>query len=83
MRVESSSIQKIKGEDDDGYSDDSLFNIKPWGADLSFRELIERYDEDELIKPELQRNYVWDRREASRFIDSLLLGLPVPSIFLS
>ncbi|HCN71371.1 MAG TPA: DUF262 domain-containing protein [Pusillimonas sp.] len=76
-------MQKIKGEDDDGYSDDSLFNIKPWGADLSFRELIERYDEDELIKPELQRNYVWDRREASRFIDSLLLGLPVPSIFLA
>ena len=60
-----------------------LFNIKPWGADLSFRELIDRYDEDELVKPELQRKYVWDRREASRFIDSILLGLPVPSIFLA
>jgi len=76
-------IQKIREEEDDGYSDDSLFNIKPWGADLSFRELIDRYEEDELVKPELQRNYVWDRREASRFIDSLLLGLPVPSIFLA
>lgn len=78
-----SNIQRIKEEDEDGYSDDSLFNIKPWGADLSFRELIDRYDEDELVKPELQRNYVWDRKEASRFIDSLLLGLPVPSIFLA
>jgi hypothetical protein len=76
-------IETIKAEADDGYSDDSLFNIKPWGADLSFRELITRYDQDELVKPELQRNYVWDRREASRFIDSLLLGLPVPSIFLA
>lgn len=83
MKTTNTSIDKIKGEEDDGYSDDSLFNIKPWGADLSFRELIERYDDDELIKPELQRNYVWDRREASRFIDSLLLGLPVPSIFLA
>lgn len=83
MAGSSSSIQSIKAEDDDAYSDDSLFNIKPWGADLSFRELIERYGQDELIKPELQRNYVWDRREASRFIDSLLLGLPVPSIFLA
>lgn len=83
MVTSRSAIHHIKAEDEDGYSDDSLFNIKPWGADLSFRELIERYEQDELVKPELQRNYVWDRREASRFIDSLLLGLPVPSIFLA
>ena len=76
-------IQHIKEEDSDSYSDDSLFNISSWGADLSFRELIDRYDEDELTKPELQRHYVWDKIEASRFIDSLLLGLPVPSIFLA
>lgn len=76
-------IQHIKAEEQDSYSDDSLFNIKPWGADLSFRELIQRYDDNELVKPELQRQYVWDRAEASRFIDSLLLGLPVPSIFLA
>jgi hypothetical protein len=54
MSTHGSVIQRIKDEEDDGYSDDSLFNIKPWGADLSFRELIDRYDEDELIKPELQ-----------------------------
>lgn len=70
-------------EQDDFYSDDDLFKISSWGADLSFRELITRYDEDELVKPELQRHYVWDKTEASRFIDSILLGLPVPSIFLA
>lgn len=41
------------------------------------------YEDDELIKPELQRKYVWDKTEASRFIESILLGLPVPSIFLA
>jgi uncharacterized protein with ParB-like and HNH nuclease domain len=41
------------------------------------------YKEGELEKPELQRYYVWDKSEASRFIESLLLGLPVPSIFLA
>lgn len=70
-------------EQDDYYSDDDLFKISSWGADLSFRELITRYDEDELVKPELQRFYVWDKPEASRFIDSVLLGLPIPSIFLA
>lgn len=76
-------IQLIKEEENDYYSDDDLFRISSWGADLSFRELIQRYEDNELIKPELQRKYVWDKTEASRFIDSLLLGLPVPSIFLA
>ncbi len=76
-------IQSIKSEQDDDYSDDDLYNINSWGADLSFRELITMYKEEDLIKPELQRHYVWDKAEASRFIESILLGLPVPSIFLA
>lgn len=76
-------VDSPSDEQNDFYSDDDLFKISSWGADLSFRELISRYDEDELVKPELQRNYVWDKTEASRFIDSVLLGLPVPSIFLA
>lgn len=68
-------------EEKEQYSDDDLYNINSWGADLSFREIISMYDEDELLKPELQRKYVWSKVEASRFIDSILLGLPVPSVF--
>ncbi len=77
------TIEIITEEVDDLYSNDDIYNITSWGADLSFRELITMYEEDELLKPELQRNYVWDKVEASRFIDSILLGLPVPSIFLA
>lgn len=76
-------IENIIEENEDTYSNDDIYNITSWGADLSFRELITMYDEEELIKPELQRHYVWDKVEASRFIESLLLGLPVPSIFLA
>ena len=81
--MEKEIIELIKDEVNDDYSDDSLFNISSWGADLTFRELISMYEENELVKPELQRKYVWDKNEASRFIESLLLGLPVPSIFLA
>lgn len=74
-------IEQIQNEVEDDYSDDSLFNIVSWGADLSFREIISMYDDEELVKPELQRKYVWDKSEASRFIESVLMGLPVPSVF--
>ncbi len=80
---DSQNIERIPSETEDDYSDDDLYNINAWGADLSFRELITMWEEEELTKPEIQRNYVWDKTEASRFIESLLMGLPVPSIFLA
>ena len=70
-------------EEEESFSNDDLFNITSWGADLSFRELISMYDDNDLIKPDLQRKYVWSIEEASRLIDSILLGLPIPSIFLA
>ena len=69
--------------EEETFSDDALFNISSYGLDLSFREIINMYDEGDLEKPEMQRKYVWSKGEASRFIDSILLGLPVPSIFLA
>ena len=32
--------------------------------------------------PGFQRNYVWDLGRASKLIESLILGLPVPQVFL-
>lgn len=75
-------LEEVKQEQE-SYSDDSLYNITSFGTDMSFRELVTMYKEGDLEKPELQRKYVWTKAEASRFIDSILLGLPVPSIFLA
>lgn len=42
-----------------------------------------KIDNEEIdLKPEFQRDFVWDINRASLFIDSLILGLPIPSIFL-
>ena len=35
-----------------------------------------------VIIPEFQRHYVWDLKHASKLIESLLIGLPIPQIFL-
>ena len=36
-----------------------------------------------IINPDFQRNFIWDRSRQSRLIESILLGLPLPSIYLS
>lgn len=38
-------------------------------------------DDNEIYIPDYQREFVWDTVRQSRFIESLLLGLPVPFIF--
>lgn len=35
-----------------------------------------------VIIPPFQRNYVWDLKRASKLIESIIMGLPVPQIFL-
>jgi uncharacterized protein with ParB-like and HNH nuclease domain len=56
--------------------------ISSYGADYDVEGLVKRLNRGDIIIPSFQRNYVWKQGEASRFIESLLLGLPVPGIFL-
>lgn len=32
--------------------------------------------------PGFQRNYVWDKKRASRLIESIIIGIPIPQLFL-
>jgi len=57
--------------------------ISSYGADYTVDGLVKRMREGSVYVPEFQRGFVWDIKDASRFVESLLLGLPVPSIFLS
>lgn len=40
-------------------------------------------DENEFFVPDYQRDFVWDDVRQSRFIESLMIGLPIPYIFLA
>jgi len=45
--------------------------------------LVEQYDKDEFIVPKYQREFVWNQEKQSKFIESILLDLPVPFLFLA
>ncbi|WP_016953388.1 DUF262 domain-containing protein [Anabaena sp. PCC 7108] len=57
--------------------------VEYYGADFPVDTLVKRMEEQEFIIPGFQRQYVWKIEEASRFIETLLLGLPSPSLFLA
>ena len=83
---------KILHQNSDELEDETLkdnttppvqYNITSYGADYDIDGLVRRLQRGDIIIPDFQRNYVWNQAEASRLIESLLLGLPVPGIFLA
>ncbi|MCD7825444.1 MAG: DUF262 domain-containing protein [Clostridiaceae bacterium] len=58
--------------------------IKSERMDMSFGEIINMYkDREIIISPEYQRAFRWDEQRQSDFIESILLGIPFPSIFVA
>ena len=59
------------------------YSISSYGADYVVDSLVKRIHSGDIYIPKFQREFIWSLRQASSFIESLLLGLPVPGIFLS
>lgn len=62
----------------------SLENIYVENKPFSIWQLMDYIRKKILIvNPDFQRNFIWDEGRQSRLIESILLGLPLPSIYLS
>lgn len=59
------------------------FDIRELTIELYVNKYTKDLDkgENELFVPDYQREFIWDDRHQSRYIESLFLGLPVPFIF--
>lgn len=57
--------------------------IRSTAVDFSYGELLNLHNDKEIIiRPEYQRLFRWSNEQRSRLIESILLGLPIPPIFL-
>lgn len=62
--------------------EDKIKSVRTRSLDLSFNELVDMYKNEELIiAPDYQRLFRWSEANQSRFIESLLLEMPIPPIF--
>lgn len=73
----------------------TTYSITSYGADYPVDGLVKRMAQGDIVVPlfrldpepgqstvGFQREFVWTKPQADHFIESLLLGLPVPGIFL-
>ena len=73
-------------EDKDAEDKDELqieeYDISASPNDFNVMTLHSFVDSGSVRIPGFQRNFVWDIGRSSRLIESLILGLPVPQLFL-
>lgn len=60
----------------------SNYEIFSYPADTTLKGYLDQWDNKQLYVPDFQRNYVWDQTRASKLVESFLVGLPVPPVFL-
>lgn len=81
---EEDNLEEIPSEENDRLkTENKTFEIISYGADYTLSVLYEKLSKKEIITPEFQRKFVWKPEQASKLIESFLLGLPVPGIFLA
>ena len=58
--------------------------IKTDSYSMSIGEIINLYrDEDLILNPAFQRLFRWDDEQKTKFIESILIGIPIPQIFVA
>lgn len=92
MTLKNNSSEEIFTEDENEVSDDSSLTIDEnverkilWQAkDFSIRELMFMENDGTLIiRPDYQRKFVMDNKLSSRLIESILMDVPIPVIYIA
>ena len=88
MQNEEMELEKF----DDEYNPDEnileipkeIRKINTQAYDKSVADLVRMIEEGDInLNPEYQRNYIWDNKKASLLIESIILNVPIPVIYVS
>lgn len=77
-----SAIETITSELKDDESSLPVYQIATYPADYTLEVLHRKWKDNEINVPAFQRNFVWTQNQSSKLIESFLVGLPVPAVFL-
>ena len=75
-------LEPVASEDEDYTSAPPAYEIVTYPADYTLEVLYNMWSTERITIPPFQRGFVWKLPQASRLIESFLVGLPVPAVFL-
>ena len=75
-------LEPVTAEDEDSQSAPPAYEISTYPSDFTLEVLHQQWKNGDIEIPEFQRRFVWKKVQASRLIESFMVRLPVPAIFL-
>ena len=75
-------VEVLEEENDVEDSKIERYQINSFQQDKPIETLLKWLHNGKLIMPEFQRDYVWSYSNSCRLVESVLLNLPIPNIFL-
>jgi hypothetical protein len=74
----------LENEDDISVNLESFSDAVIWGTDWTTETVVTQLNRGNIeLNPKFQRREAWDKVRKSRFIESIILGLPIPQIILA
>ena len=74
-------LEPVTSEDEDYASAPPDYQITTYPADFTLEVLHQKWQAGEIVIPDFQRAFVWKQAQSSKLIESFLVGLPVPPVF--
>jgi len=81
MATSYQEVEWIEEEDEGEFEYPVEYNISSTPNDFNVKTIFDFVSSGIVKIPGFQRNYVWDKKRASKLIESLIMGLPVPQLF--
>jgi uncharacterized protein with ParB-like and HNH nuclease domain len=75
-------FERITSEEEDYESAPPTYEINTYPADFTLEVLHQKWKDGDIEIPRFQRQFVWKQVQSSKLIESFLVGLPVPAVFL-
>ena len=75
-------LEPVTSEDEDDNSSPPDYQITTYPADFTLQVLYDQWNAGDIVIPKFQRDFVWNQVQASKLIESFLVGLPIPAVFL-
>jgi hypothetical protein len=75
-------LESLESEEKDEESSPISYEILTYPADFTLEVLVGKLNDKKIKIPPFQRKFVWTPTQSSKLIESFILGLPVPPIFL-
>lgn len=72
----------IENEENNDIVTISRYDFNSFAIERSVRDLVDWASRDKVFIPDFQRAFVWDFNKCCKFIESILLDLPIPNMFM-